>query len=65
MATFIEVTTIIASVLIVVLVIGRYIYKEHKGLNHHGCDGSCSHVIKSGLKSVRKELEKERLGNCK
>ena len=63
MALFIEIMTAIAAVSVVVLVIGRYIYKEHKGLNHHGCDGSCSYVVKRGLKNIRKELEKERTCN--
>jgi len=60
MGTLISVLTIIFAVGVTALVIGNYIYKEHKGMNHHGCDGSCSYVVKRGLKNVRKELEKEK-----
>ena len=65
MGIFITVIVVIFCVAVVVGVIGNYIYKSSKGLNKSGCDGSCSYVIKRGLNSVRKELEKERCGNCK
>jgi hypothetical protein len=61
----IEIIVLISAILIVGVVFGSYLYKKLKHIPTGECEG-CKHKnTKKMLNKVRKEIEEERICNCK
>ena len=61
----IEIIVLISAILIVGVVFGTYLYKKLKHIPTGECEGFKHKNTKKMLNQVRKEIEEERICNCK
>ena len=60
----IEIIVIVSSILIVLSVIARYIYKKVKHIPTNECNCYHAHKMKKAFKDIRSELDKEMNNEC-